>query len=103
MGNNWSFSEVAVWNGGMVSTKALNLRFRLGNSSLVPEFRAKGKTKEDVLFVQCGITILELSEVLETQFSPRRCLVACGGSNGQSIAGATSTGTHGGALNIGAV
>jgi hypothetical protein len=103
MGNNWSFSEVAVCNGGMISTKALNLRFRLGNSSLVPEFRAKGKTKEDVLFVQCGITILELSEVLETQFSPRRCLVACGGSNGQSIAGATSTGTHGGALNIGAV
>lgn len=103
MGNNWSFSKVAVCDGGMISTKALNLRFRLGNSSLVPQFFAKGKTKEDVLFVQCGMSILELSEILETQFSPRRCLVACGGSNGQSVAGATSTGTHGGALNIGAV
>jgi hypothetical protein len=103
IGNNWSFSEVAVCNGGIISTKALNLRFRLGNSSLVPEYLAKGKTKDDLLFVQCGITILELSELLETVFRPRRCLVACGGSNGQSIAGATSTGTHGGALYTGAV
>src|SRR6187401_2736307 len=30
MGNNWSFSQVAICNGGMISTKALNLRFRLG-------------------------------------------------------------------------
>lgn len=29
IGNNWSFSKVAVCNGGMISTKALNLRFRL--------------------------------------------------------------------------
>ena len=103
IGNNWSFSTVAMCNGGMLSTKALNLRFRMGNTSLAPEFLAKGKSDQDVLFVQCGITILELNELLETQFNPRRCLVACGGSNGQSIAGATSTGTHGGALHIGAV
>ena len=103
IGNNWSFSDVAMCNGGMISTKALNLRFRLGNSSLAPQYIAKGKTKDDLLFVQCGMTILELSELLETRFNPRRCLVACGGSNGQSIAGATSTGTHGGALYVGAV
>jgi hypothetical protein len=103
IGNNWSFSKVAVCNGGMISTKGLNLRFRLGNSSVAPQYLAKGKTKDDVLFVQCGMTILELSELLETKFNPRRCLIACGGSNGQSVAGATSTGTHGGALFTGAV
>jgi hypothetical protein len=103
MGNNWSFSKVAVCNGGLISTKALNLRFRLANSSFVPQFLASGKTKQDVIFVQCGITILELSEHLETMSTPRRCLVACGGSNGQSVAGASSTGTHGGALNTGAL
>jgi hypothetical protein len=103
IGNNWSFSKVAVCNGGMLSTKALNLRFRLGKSSVVPEFLAKGKTNDDVLFAQCGMTFLELSELIETTFSPRRCLKACGGSNGQSVAGATSTGTHGGALYVGAV
>ncbi len=103
IGNNWSFSKVAVCNGGMISTKALNLRFRLGNSSLVPAYLAKGKTKEDVLFVQCGMTLLELSELIEVNFSPRRSLIASGASNGQSVAGATSTGTHGGALYTGSV
>ena len=103
IGNNWSFSPVAVCEGGIINTKALNLRFRPGDSSIHPEWFAKGKTKDDLLFVQCGMTILELSELLETNFNPPRCLIACGGSNGQSIAGATSTGTHGGALRVGAV
>ena len=103
IGNNWSFSPVAVCPDGIISTKALNLRFRVGDSSLHPAWLAKGKTKNDLLFVQCGITILELNELLETMSDPPRCLLACGGSNGQSIAGATSTGTHGGALHIGAV
>ena len=103
IGNNWSFSPVAMCPGGIISTKGLNLRFRLGNSSIHPAWFARGKTKDDLLFVQCGMTILELSELLETTFDPPRCLIACGGSNGQSIAGATSTGTHGGALGVGAV
>lgn len=103
MGNNWSFSEVAVCSGGMISTKALNLRFRMTNNSLVPEYLARGKGKEDLLFVQCGITLLEISELIETTFKPRRSLRASGASNGQSIAGATSTGTHGGALYTGSV
>ena len=103
IGNNWSFSPVAMCDGGIISTKGLNLRFRLGNSSIHPAWSAAGKTKDDLLFVQCGMTILELSELLETNFDPPRCLIACGGSNGQSIAGATSTGTHGGALRVGAV
>ncbi|MFT2009298.1 FAD-binding protein [Pontibacter sp. 13R65] len=101
MGNNWSFSPVAMCNGGMVNTKALNLRFTLGNSSLSQNYKQSGKSKEDIFFVQCGMSILELNEVLETQY--RRCLMASGGSNGQSVAGATATGTHGGALYTGAV
>jgi hypothetical protein len=103
MGNNWSFSDVSVCPGGMISTKGLNLRFKLGNSSLTPEYLASGKTKDDLLFVQCGLTLLELSELLETSFTPRRSLVSSGASNGQTIAGATSTGTHGGALYTGSV
>ncbi|WP_162052297.1 FAD-binding protein [Pontibacter pamirensis] len=101
MGNNWSFSLVAMCNGGMLNTKALNLRFRLGNSSLSQAYLQSGKSKEDLIFVQCGMSILELNEVLELQY--RRSIKASGGSNGQSIAGATATGTHGGALYTGAV
>ena len=101
MGNNWSFSPVAMCNGGMLNTKGLNLRFNLGNSSLSRAYLESGKTKDDLMFVQCGMSILELNEVLELQF--RRSIRASGGSNGQSVAGATATGTHGGALYAGAV
>jgi hypothetical protein len=101
MGNNWSFSPVAMCNGGMINTKALNLRFKLGNSSLSPAYLQSGKTKDDLLFVQCGMSMLELNEVLELQY--RRSVKASGGSNGQSVAGAATTGTHGGALYTGAV
>lgn len=103
MGNNWSFSEVAMCDGGVITTKGLNLWFRPGNSSLATEYKAGGKTKEDLLFVQCGTTICNLNEILEQRLEPRRCIVASGGSNGQTLAGATSTGTHGGALFTGAV
>ncbi|MHA6247950.1 FAD-binding protein [Pontibacter sp. CAU 1760] len=101
MGNNWSFSPVAVCNGGMLNTRALNLRFQMANASLSREYLQSGKTREDVFFVQGGISILELNEVLELQF--RRSIKASGGSNGQSLAGATATNTHGGALYTGSV
>ncbi|WP_187261615.1 FAD-binding protein [Pontibacter beigongshangensis] len=101
MGNNWSFSPVAMCNGGMLNTRPLNLRFNLGNSSLSDAYKQSGKTKEELIFVQCGMSILELNELLETQY--RRSIIASGGSNGQSVAGATATGTHGGALYTGAV
>lgn len=103
MGNNWSFSQVAVCNGGMISTKALNLRFKAGPGTVHPDYLKTGKTHEDLLLVQCGMSIFELNDLLECDFSPRRCIRASGGSNGQSVAGATSTGTHGGALYTGAV
>jgi len=103
MGNNWSFSQVAMCDGGTINTKRLNLIFPLGNSSLSPAYLATGRVKEDVLLVQCGTTISYLNDTLEIRSNPRRCIRASGGSNGQTIAGATSTGTHGGALFTGAV
>ncbi|GAA4431197.1 hypothetical protein GCM10023188_18540 [Pontibacter saemangeumensis] len=101
MGNNWSFSPVAMCNGGMLNTKPLNLRFDLGNSSLSPAYLQSGRRKEDLFFVQCGMSMLELNAVLELHY--RRSVKASGGSNGQSVAGAAATGTHGGALYTGAI
>jgi FAD/FMN-containing dehydrogenase len=46
------------------------------------------------------MSILQIKEKLE---SSGRSLKASGASNGQSIAGATATGTHGAAYNVGAV
>src|SRR3954464_2909185 len=100
LGNGWSFTEVAVCDGGVVDTKALRLSFALRNSFVATEYLSSGKHSSDLFFVQCGMSILQLNEKLE---EGGRSLKASGASNGQSIAGATSTGTHGSAYRVGAV
>src|SRR5664280_548545 len=50
-----------------------------------------------------GMSVLDLDEKLEQDSNPKRSLKASGASNGQTIAGCTSTGTHGSAFNVGAV
>lgn len=103
LGNGWSFSQVAVCEGGLVDTKALRLTYRLKNSFVAPEYLQKGGMSGDLFFTECGISILDLDEKLEQDSNPKRCLQASGASNGQTMAGCTSTGTHGSAFNVGAV
>ncbi len=100
MGNGWSFSDVAVCEGGVVDTKALRLSFALKDSFVSAAYLNSGKKSADLFFVQCGMSILQINEKLE---AAGRSLKASGASNGQSIAGATSTGTHGAAYRVGAV
>ena len=40
LGNGWSFSEVAVCEGGLIDTKALRLSYNLKNSFVAPEYFA---------------------------------------------------------------
>ena len=103
MGNGWSFSEVAVCEGGLVDTKALRLTYNLKNSFVAAEYLQSGKNAGDLFFAECGISVLDLDEKLERDHNPKRSLKASGASNGQTIAGCTSTGTHGSAFNVGAV
>ncbi len=103
MGANWSFSKVAMCRGGTVQTKALDLIFNPRASFIAPAYAATGKTAADLKFVECGTQIARMNKLLEIESDPRRCIRASGGSNGQTIAGATATGTHGAALFTGAV
>ena len=100
MGNGWSFSEVAVCDGGVVDTKSLRLTFALKDNFVAPEYLQSGKSSSDLFLVQCGVSILDLNERLE---AGKRSLKASGASNGQTIVGATATGTHGSAFKVGAV
>lgn len=102
LGNNWSFSEVAMADG-VVDTKELRCTFQPGPTHVVPAYTALGKTHRDTFFVQCGVSILDLNEKLEKENGGDRCIKASGASNGQTLAGATSTGTHGSAYKVGAV
>lgn len=99
LGNGWSFSKVAVSYDGLVDTKSLRLAFWMHDSFVAPQYLEHGKS-EDLFFVQCGISIFELHRTLRKR---GRSMKACGGSNGQSIVGGFSTGTHGAAFEVGAI
>jgi len=103
MGNGWSFSDVAVCDGGVIDTKALRLSFWIPQHFIANEYTSAGKGPADLFLAQCGMSILDVNEKLESQANPKRSIKASGASNGQSIAGATSTGTHGSAFEVGAV
>lgn len=103
IGNGWSFTDVAMCDGALVDTLELRAFFQLGDSFLAPEYLAAGKKSADLVFTQCGMSLQQLHKELEQENGWMHCLKASGASNGQTIAGATSTGTHGSAYRVGAV
>ena len=103
MGSGWSLSKVALCDDAIVNTKNLRHKFALPAENFSSEYIESGGNPENHIFLQCGNTIIKINEYLERHLRPAKCLRACGGSNGQTIVGAISTGTHGAALNFGAL
>ncbi len=99
MGSGWSFTKVGVTEGGIVDTASLNFSFPLSQKYVHDNYP---QTPEDLYFVQCGTIIYELNNRLAAKMPPRS-IKASGASNGQTIAGALSTGTHGAAFDVGAI
>jgi hypothetical protein len=97
LGGNWSLSPIAATSGILVNTKNLNTRFPITKDSVSPFY--PGDSRKLVL-AQCGMGIWELHQYLG---GSGLSLSAVGASNGQTIAGAIATGTHGAALNFGAI
>jgi hypothetical protein len=99
VGSGWSLSNAAFSEEFLVNTSRLGYWFAGFDdaSMLTSEFAAK---KDRVVFAQCGVQIRTLNAHLESR---RLSLMTSGASNGQTIAGATSTGTHGAARPIGAM
>jgi hypothetical protein len=95
-GGTWSFSPIAATDGILLNTQPLNYRFTIDPAM----YAAPLPAGESLVFVQCGMAVSELNRFL----GRNRCaLQTCGASNGQTIAGAVSTGTHGAALRFGAM
>lgn len=98
LGGGWSFSKVAAAEGWILNTKMLNMIFPVRNSqTLSPKYKSAPNT---LLFAQCGNSIQELNNWLKKN---KRSLKTSGASNGQTIAGCFSTGTHGSAIDTGSV
>ncbi len=98
MGSGWSFTKVGVTEGGLIDTASLNFSFPLTQKYTSSQY---AQTPEDLYFIQCGTIVHELNTRLSAKI-PQRSIKASGASNGQTIAGALSTGTHGAAINVGA-
>src|SRR5262249_11727456 len=82
----------------ILDTKMLNMIFPIRSAqSLSPNYP---KTPDKVLFAQCGNSIQELNNWLKAN---NRSLKTSGASNGQTIVGCFSTGTHGSAIDVGSV
>src|SRR5438045_7809996 len=95
LGGGWSFTKVATTNGWMVNTKHLNMRFTISESNIAPDYTGP---HDQLLLAQCGCSVQELNDYLQ---SINRSLKTSGASNGQTIIGAISTGTHGSAFDFG--
>ncbi len=97
LGANWSLSPIAATGGILLNTKYLNTRFSISKEQVAAGYAGDAAK---LVLAQCGMAIWELSEWLE---SKGLSLSAVGASNGQTIAGAIATGTHGAALQFGAI
>jgi hypothetical protein len=99
IGSGWSLSACGFTNDYLVNTQRLNW-WTIGMdpiSRLQPAYQAEA---DRVVFAQCGVQIKTLNNYLEQR---RLALPTAGASNGQTIVGAMSTGTHGSANQVGGI
>ena len=97
LGGEWSWTKIAASTGILLNTKPLNLSFQISKSNVSTGYT---KSPGDLYFAQCGNSVKELSDLLRTM---NRSLKTSGASNGQTIVGAMSTGTHGSAIDVGSI
>lgn len=99
IGGAWSLSEVVKTDGWLINTRALNLCFPLAKSHVDSRYKATSNYK-CLYYAQCGMSVQELNDVL---MKDSMALKTSGASNGQTIAGAIATGTHGSAHQFGSM
>ncbi|MEO1230211.1 MAG: FAD-binding protein, partial [Myxococcota bacterium] len=93
IGSAWSFSDVAAPGTSLTTSKCLLVETKA--------FAFYHRTSEDgLVYVTSGATVRDLNERLDVL---NRCLATSGSSDGQTIAGAISTGVHGASFNGGAI
>lgn len=95
-GSRWSLSQVLCSKGFLVNTQPLDIAFIGLPKSFAPAEDKPGR----LVVTQCGTNINQLNRWL---FDKNLALRTCGASDGQTFAGAMSTGTHGGAIKLGSV
>lgn len=102
-GGKWSLSDVAICNDSIHDTKPLTFWGTVGKKSISGNplyIDDLNQLSRRLFYFQSGCQINQINNVLEKRGF---CLSTTGASNGQTIGGAVSTGTHGSVLKIGAM
>ena len=96
-GGKWSFTEIGFSEDFMITPTNLNKQRRLQDNDLDANCAFRS---ENLIICQSGAKIKTISRKLKRW---NKSLDASGASNGQTIAGAIGTGTHGSAIDFGSV
>ena len=102
IGSRWSLSRSPATSGWSINTNRLRGRMKVDEASLHPLYPGTADQRSGLYLFQCGNTVADVNKVLESK-SQQRALFTSGAANGQTIAGATANGTHGSALEFGAL
>ena len=97
LGGNWSFSKIGWTDGHLINTKNMVVGFPLARGDVSSSYPGD---RRDLFLFHGGTTIADINAALA---SMGYSLKTSGASNGQTIAGALSTGTHGAAIDFGAI
>lgn len=97
VGSGWSPSGVNCCESGwMLNTRRFNRTFRVAPADVMP-----GIASEGLMLAQAGVLVDEINDRFENDMG--RALRTTGASCGQTIAGASATGTHGSVTNFGGI
>jgi len=102
VGSSWSLSQAPATTGWAFNTNRLRGRMKIAAADIDAAYPGSADQKNGLYLFQCGNTVADVNKVLESK-SQQRSLFTSGAANGQTIAGATSCGTHGSALDHGAL
>lgn len=96
LGSGWSPSPICIVDHGwLIETRRINRCFRMAAGDVAPAIDASR-----LMLVQAGATIDEVNDSAEEL---GLSLTTGGASNGQTLAGAAATGTHGSVLTAGGI
>lgn len=99
VGGAWSPSNIQIVQyGWMLNTRRFNRCFRVAPADLAPTTEIEAGA---LMLVEAGVQIDEINDKLESCMG--RSLRSTGASNGQTLAGACATGTHGSVLDAGGI
>jgi FAD/FMN-containing dehydrogenase len=101
LGSGWALSDIAITDGWLVNTKALNGCFDVADKYFEQSYDPQ--KRPHTVVAQCGISMGELNIHLEIaeHSKVRRALRTAGIGAGQTVAGAFSGNTHGAAVKFG--